>query len=124
MEIFGYRKLLVYTKAKEIVKNVYRILRQCPKEEQYALCDQLRRSSVSITSNITEGTSRYSVKDKVRFLEIAYGSLMEVMSQLEIANDLKYIDKEELKNIEVLVEEEARLISGLRRSYQPEDLEP
>lgn len=123
MEIFGYRKLLVYTKAKEIVKNVYRILRQCPKEEQYALCDQLRRSSVSITSNIAEGTSRYSVKDKVHFLEIAYGSLMEVMSQLEIANDLKYIDKEELKNIEVLVEEEARLISGLRRSYQPEDSE-
>lgn len=55
------------------------------------------------------------------FLEIAYGSLMETMSQLEIANDLKYIDKVELKNIEVLVEEEARLISGLRRSYQPED---
>lgn len=123
MEIFGYRKLVVYTKAKEIVKNVYRILRQCPKEEQYALCDQLRRSSVSITSNIAEGTSRYSVKDKVHFLEIAYGSLMEVMSQLEIANDLKYIDNEELKNIEVLVEEEARLISGLRRSYQPEDPE-
>ena len=123
MEIFGYRKLVVYTKAKEIVKNVYRILRQCPKEEQYALCDQLRRSSVSITSNIAEGTSSYSVKDKVHFLEIAYGSLMEVMSQLEIANDLKYINNEELKNIEVLVEEEARLISGLRRSYQPEDPE-
>ncbi|MCQ2313066.1 MAG: four helix bundle protein [Paludibacteraceae bacterium] len=123
MEIFGYRKLLVYTKAKEIVKNVYRILRRCPKEEQYALCDQLRRSSVSITSNIAEGTSRYSVKDKVHFLEIAYGSLMETMSQLEIANDLKYIDEVEFKNIEVLVEEEARLISGLRRSYQPEGSE-
>ncbi|MCQ2311623.1 MAG: four helix bundle protein [Paludibacteraceae bacterium] len=118
MEIFGYRKLVAYIKAKEVVRSVYRLLCKFPKEEQYAMCDQLRRASVSITSNIAEGINRYSVKDKVHFLEIAYGSLMETMSQLEIAQDLGYITDLDLQNTEVLIADTARLISGLQRSYQ------
>jgi len=117
MEFFGYRNLLAYTKAKEIIKHTYRLLRKFPKEEQYAMCDQLRRSVVSITSNIAEGTSRYSLKDKTHFLEIAYGSLMEAMSQLEVAADLEYISDIDLKNIEALIQEESRLLSGLQKSY-------
>ena len=120
MEIFGYRKLVAYIKAKEVVRSVYRLLRKFPKEEQYAICDQLRRATVSVTSNIAEGINRYSVKDKVHFLEIAYGSLMETMSQLEIAYDLEYISDLDLQNIEVLIADAARLISGLQRSYQPD----
>ena len=87
MEIFGYRKLIAYQKAKEVVKRTYKLLKKFPAEERYAMCDQLRRASVSITSNIAEGVNRYSVKDKSHFIEMAYGSLMEVSSQLEIAEE-------------------------------------
>ena len=118
MEIFGYRKLVVYIKAQEMVRQVYKLLKNFPKEEQFAMCDQLRRASVSVTSNIAEGVNRYSVKEKAHFLEMSYSSLMEVMSQLEIANDLGYISNVDLNNIEVGVADIARLLSGLQRSYK------
>jgi four helix bundle protein len=118
MEIFGYRKLVVYIKAREMVRQVYKLLKNFPKEEQFAMCDQLRRASVSVTSNIAEGVNRYSVKEKAHFLEMSCSSLMEVMSQLEIANDLGYISNVDLNNIEVVVADIARLLSGLQRSYK------
>ena len=119
MEVFGYRKLIAYQKAKEIVKRTYKILKRYPSEERYAMCDQLRRASVSITSNIAEGINRYSVKDKSHFIEMAYGSLMEVSSQFEIAEELGYITTEERMSMDELVKEEARLLSGLQNSYKP-----
>ena len=120
MEIFGYRKLIAYQKGKEVVKKTYKLLKKFPSEERYAMCDQLRRASVSITSNIAEGVSRYSVKDKSHFIEIAYGSLMEVSSQFDIAEDLGYITADDRKNIDLLIEEEARLLSGLQNSFKGE----
>ena len=120
MEIFGYRKLIAYQKGKKVVKRTYKLLKKFPSEERYAMCDQLRRASVSITSNIAEGVSRYSVKDKSHFIEIAYGSLMEVSSQFDIAEDLGYITSEDRKNIDLLIEEEARLLSGLQNSFKNE----
>ena len=119
MEVFGYRKLIAYQKAKEIVKSSYKLLRKFPSGERYALCDQLRRASVSITSNIAEGVNRYSVKDKSHFIEMAYGSLMEVSSQFEIAEELGYITGDERHSLDLLIEEEARLLSGLQKSYKP-----
>ena len=119
-EGFGYRKLIAYQKAKEVVKRTYKLLKKFPKEEQYAMCDQLRRASISITSNIAEGMNRYSVKDKNHFLEIAYGSLMEVSSQFEIAEELGYINNADRKNMDVLIDEVARLISGLQKSFKNE----
>lgn len=119
MEVFGYRKLIAYQKAKEIVKRTYKILKRLPSEERYAMCDQLRRASVSITSNIAEGVNRYSVKDKSHFIEMVYGSLMEVSSQFEIAEELGYITTEERMSMDELVKEEARLLSGLQNSYKP-----
>ena len=85
------------------------------------MCDQLRRASVSVTSNIAEGVNRFSVKDKSHFIEIAYGSLMEVSSQFEIAEDLGYITTDDRKSMDLLIEEDARLLSGLLNSYQPSD---
>ena len=117
VEFFGYRKLVAYTKACEVRRRVYRLLKSFPKEEQFALSSQMRRAAVSITSNIAEGMTRYSVKDKTHFLEIAFGSLMEVMSQLEVALDEEYISEHEFASIEVLISETARLISGLQRSF-------
>ena len=122
MEFFGYRNLVAYEKAREVVRRVYYVTRSFPKDEVFALSSQMRRAAVSITSNIAEGMTRYSVKDKVHFLEIAYGSLMEVMSQMEVAEDQKYITTAEFQNFEVLVADVARLISGLQKSFmQPID---
>lgn len=120
-EVFSYRKLIAYQKAKEIVKHTYRLLKKFPSEERYAMCDQLRRASVSITSNIAEGVNRFSVKDKVHFIEIAFGSLMEVSSQFEVAEDLGYITTNDRLSMDELVKEEARLLSGLRSSYKGDD---
>jgi four helix bundle protein len=121
MEVFGYRKLIAYQKAKEVVKKTYKLLKKFPPEERYAMCDQLRRASISVTSNIAEGVNRFSVKDKARFIEIAYGSLMEVSSQFEVAEELGYITTADRQNMDVLIEEDARLLSGLLNSYKPSD---
>lgn len=119
MEVFSYRKLIAYQNGKEVVKRTYQLLKKFPAEERYAMCDQLRRASVSITSNIAEGVNRFSVKDKIHFIEIAFGSLMEVSSQFEIAEDLGYITTNDRLSMDELVKEVARLLSGLRNSYQP-----
>ena len=83
------------------------------------MCDQLRRAAVSVTSNIAEGVNRFSVKEKAHFIEISYGSLMEVSSQFEIAEELGYISSEDRLSMDILIEEEARLLSGLLNSYKP-----
>lgn len=119
MEVFGYRKLIAYQKAKEVVKRTYKLLKKFPAEERYAMCDQLRRASVSITSNIAEGINRYSVKEKAHFIEMAYGSLMEVSSQFEIAEELGYITTDDRMSMDELIKDVARLLSGLQNSYKP-----
>ena len=117
-EIFNYKKLVAYQRAKDLVKAVYDLLRGFPKEEQYALCDQLRRAVVSVTSNIAEGTNRQTYPDKIHFLEIAYGSLMEVHSQMDVACDLGYISAVNLMFIEELIIGVVKPLSGLRSYYQ------
>ena len=83
------------------------------------MCDQLRRASVSVTLNIAEGVNRFSVKDKAHFIDMAYGSLMEVSSQFEIAEELGYITSEDRLSMDLLIEEDARLLSGLLNSFKP-----
>lgn len=108
-----FRNLNVYTQAKELVKQVYELLKNFPKEEQYALCDQLRRAVISVPSNIAEGSGRLSEKDQAHFYTIAYGSLMETLSQLDVAWDLGYLTQEEFSKFELLINEEAKMLSGL-----------
>ncbi len=119
MEVFGYRKLIAYQKSKEVAKRTYKLLKKFPDEERFAMCNQLRRASISVTSNIAEGVNRFSMKDKSHFIEMAYGSLMEVSSQFEIAEELGYISAEERQNMDHLIEDDARLLSGLLNSYKP-----
>lgn len=71
---------------------------------------------MSVTSNIAEGSVRQSMKDQAHFLELSYGSLMEVMSQLDLAFDLNFIDNENYNRLELLIEEEAKIVSGYRAS--------
>ncbi len=121
MDYLGYRNLVVYSKAIDMVTKVYQLLKQYPKEEQFALCNQLRRAAVSVTSNIAEGTTRYSYKEKIHFLELAYGSLMEVMSQLEVSRRLDYISDSDMQSMELLIVEISRLLTNLQYSFMPKD---
>ena len=114
----SFRDLDAYKESKTLVAEVYRLLKKFPKEEQYALCDQLRRAAISITSNIAEGSGRVSTKEKIHFLEISYGSLMDVLSQLDIACDLGYITKEDFKQFEMIETRVAGLISGLTKDFK------
>lgn len=112
---YEYKKLDVYKESKGLVALVYGLLKQFPKEEQYALCDQLRRAVISVPSNIAEGSGRTSAKDQAHFFEMAFGSLMEVSCQMDIAFDLGYINQNELTQLEEQVSKIAALLSGLRR---------
>lgn len=116
IEVFGYRKLLVYQRSRDYVAMIYRLLQKFPTEERFALCDQLRRAAISITSNIAEGMGRFSDKEKIHFLEIAFGSLYETMSQIELALVFNYITQEEFAELEKNVVEIAKMLSGLRNS--------
>ncbi len=113
---FPYENLDVFQLSRALVKEVYGILRKFPKEERYALCDQLRRSVISVPSNIAEGLGRISVKERKHFLVIAFGSLMETHCQLQIACDLGYINDDELQKINGEIVRVAQMLIGLRKS--------
>ena len=114
MDSFGFRDLRVYQSSKDLVKTVYQLLATYPPNEQYALCDQLRRACVSVPSNIAEGMSRSSNKEKTHFVEISYGSLMEVLCQLEISKEINYITEEQFKGLENQIKLIAKQLSRLR----------
>lgn len=109
----SFRKLDAYVYAKDIVKQIYALVKKFPKEEQYALCDQLRRAVISIPSNIAEGSGRTTPKDQAHFYTIAYGSLMEVLAQLDVSCELEYITETEFETLELLINKEAKILSGL-----------
>ena len=115
---FTFFDLRVYQEAKELVKSVYAFLDKFPKYETYALGDQLRRAVTSVPSNIAEGSGRFSVKEKIHFIEIAYGSLTEALCQLDIAHDLNYITDEEFTNEKERINIIGKQLSGLRASFQ------
>ena len=117
MEVYQFERLNAWQKAKELAVAVYRLVNKFPQYEQYGLSSQVRRAVISVPSNIAEGTGRLSIKEKIHFLEIAYGSLLETYCQLQIAVELDYISSEELKVINPLFFDTSRLISGLRKSY-------
>lgn len=113
---FNFRKLICYQKGRVLVGEIYKVVRTLPSEERFALGDQLRRAAVSVTSNIAEGTGRQSLKDQAHFIELSYGSLMEVMSQLDVAFDQGFITEDIHQSLEALIVEEARVLSGYRNS--------
>lgn len=119
---YEYKNLDAYKESKALVITVYALLKKFPKEEQYALCDQLRRAVISVPSNLAEGSGRTSAKDQAHFFEMAFGSLMEVNCQIDIARDLGYITCEDVENVERHVRAIASLLSGLRRKILGEPL--
>ncbi|MBO7645525.1 MAG: four helix bundle protein [Prevotella sp.] len=115
-EIFSYRRLVVYQHSRKYVKDIYSLTKNFPREELFALSSQMRRAAVSITSNIAEAMGRFSDKDKLHFIEFAFGSLYETMSQIEVALDFNYITQEQYNDIEQQVLDISKMLSGLRNS--------
>ena len=115
---FSFEKLEDYGKARELVKAIYQLQKGFPKEECYALGDQVRRAAVSVTANIAEGSGRLSLKEKIHFLTISFASMTEAFCELQTACDLGYISEEQLNSIRPQFNDVAKMLSGLRNTFQ------
>lgn len=111
--IKSFTDLIAWQKAHQLVLSVYRLVKKFPEDEKYALSSQIRRASVSITSNIAEGFSRRSYADKKHFYTMSHGSLTEVQNQLLIARDTDMITKSDFDGIALIAVEAHKLLSGL-----------
>lgn len=116
--MFSFETLEVYQKSRILVSDVYRLQRTFPQEERYALGDQVRRASTSITANLAEGSGRQSLKEKIHFVEISFGSLMEVFCELQTAADLDYITEAQLDELRSQFTDIAKMLSGLRNALE------
>ena len=114
--MFRFEKLDVWQKAIDLAHGVYGITARFPREERFGLASQMQRAAVSISSNVAEGTGRSSGKDFAHFIEIAYGSLMEVVSQMQVAHRQAWLTQGERDDMYAQAEELARMLSGLKAS--------
>ena len=114
--MFNFEKLDVWQKAIDFADLIYNKTRAFPSDERFGLTNQLRRAAVSISSNIAEGSSRSSKSDFARFVEIATGSVFEVVSQAFIAHRQSFLSQDQFRKIYADAEELSRMLSGLRKS--------
>lgn len=122
MRKFSFEKLEVWHLSRTFTKNVYKISAKFPEDEKYGLSSQIRRSAVSVSSNIAEGSARITGKEQARFTEIAYSSLLESLNQLIAAVDLDYIHESELNEQRPLIEEIANKLNKLRKVQLQRDV--
>ena len=115
-EIRTFRDLVVWQKAMALVTEIYRHTKSFPKDETYGLISQIRRSAVSIPSNIAEGFGRHATNDYLRFLRISMGSLFELETQIEISRNLRYLNTDEFGTLDSNCREVERMLSSLIRS--------
>ncbi|MEY2427411.1 MAG: hypothetical protein QOJ40_296 [Verrucomicrobiota bacterium] len=114
--MFPFEKLEVWQQAIDFADSVYRLTRTFPDDERFGLTSQMRRAAVSVASNIAEGSARYSRNDFAHFVEIATGSLFEVVTQSVIARRQDFIQEVAYSELYAAAEVEGRMLSGLRRS--------
>ena len=116
MKVKSYRDLIVWQKSVDLVTEVYKILRSFPEEEKFGLTSQLKRSCISIPSNIAEGYGRKYIKDYVRFLQISRGSLFEMQTQIQISINLGCTTEKQINTIlETSVEIEKMLNTLIKK---------
>jgi four helix bundle protein len=114
----SYTDLDVWIEARKLVSVVYLVSKNYPKEEIYGITNQIRRSAVSIPSNIAEGCGRKSSKETIYFLHIARGSLYELETQMYLSSDQKYISEEELVSILEQIVSCKKLLNGFINYYK------
>jgi four helix bundle protein len=115
MYIFSFEKLEVWVESKDLTSYIYTITNKFPESEKFGLTSQIRRASISICSNIAEGTSRITNKDKAHFLSISFSSTMEVLNQLILSNELKYISEDEYLICRKRIESITNELNSLRK---------
>ena len=114
---YSFEKLEVWNDARNLVKMIYLHTNNFPERERFGLSSQMQRAVVSIVSNIAEGVSRNSVKEKIRFLELAYGSLMELYCQLYVSVDLDYLTPDTFTLIKAEIDKIANKANALKRNF-------
>jgi len=117
-KIKTYEDLLVWKKADALALIIFSLVKKFPREELFGLISQLKRSVLSIPANIAEGFARGTQKDFIRFLYIAWGSLVETEYYIKFSRKLAYIDDKQLKNCLSLTEEIGRMLNGLIKSIK------
>lgn len=117
-EISSYKDLLIWQKGIKLVKMTYLICKNFPKDEVFGLQSQIKRSSVSIPSNIAEGYGRNTSQSFIQYLRIARGSLLELETQLIIAKELDFVKVDSFDEMSALITEESKMINGFIKSIE------
>lgn len=117
MFTYSFEKLEVWKESVELVKIIYKLTNKFPVDEKFGLTSQMKRAAISVASNISEGTSRNTNKDKAHFTTISYSSTMELLNQLIIAKELNYISQKEYENTRMLITKITNMLNALRK-YQ------
>lgn len=111
-----FKEAIVWQKSHKLTLSVYELTKKFPKNEEYALANQMRRAAVSVPSNIAEGFKRRTIRDGIHFYNIAEGSLEELKYQILLSKDLGYISDEIYNELEKMTDEVGKLLFGWKRS--------
>ena len=120
----NYKELKVWQRAYRLCLGIYKLTKAFPKDEQYNLTSQIRRSAVSIPSNIAEGYGRRTTPDYIRSLYISYGSTCELETQIMLSGDLGYISEEGITKLQEDIREVERMLKALIKSLESKPLNP
>jgi len=123
MNQFSFERLAVWQDSRALAKTLYLLTREFPSEEKFGLVSQIRRSAISVSSNIVEGSYRSSNKDKANFMNMAFGSLMELLSQVIISKDLEYINEEQYIELRSSIEKASNKLASLS-NYFKKNIQP
>lgn len=114
--VYAFEKLSVWEDIRELNKMIYKLTSLFPDHEKFGLVSQLRRASISIGSNLAEGSTRTSAKDQAHFYQIAYSSLIEVLSQIIVSNDIKVISDHDYNQLRNQIEKISFKLNALRKA--------
>ena len=113
---YSFESLAVWKEARILSCDIYSLTKQYPEEEKFGIISQMRRSCISISSNLAEGTARVSFLDQARFTEISFGSLMELLNQLILSFDLEYLKEDILSRLRSMIDNIGYKLNSLRNS--------
>ena len=113
---YSFENLEVWRLSRVLVKDIYQVTAEFPKDERFGLTSQLRRASVSVSSNIAEGSTRWSKKDQSRFYEVSFGSLIEILNQLILSADLDFLPEPKLADLRTKIDQIGRMLNALYQS--------
>jgi len=116
MYLYSFEKLEVWKESIKLVKSIYDLTNNFPETEKFGLVSQLRRASVSVASNLAEGTSRNTNKDKAHYTTMAFSSLMEVLNQLIISKELNFISEDNIEELREQVSKISNMLNALRKA--------